>query len=60
MQPDYMRESMKNLESIWSRPINLVTVIEGQPKLVRYDGREFNDINLQDPQPSPESEKKSS
>ncbi len=50
MQPDYMRETMRNLQAIWSRPINLATVVDNQPRLVTYDGREFKEHILQQPQ----------
>ncbi len=53
MQPDYMHETLKNLQAIWQRPVNLATVIEGQGKLVRCDGREIKEYNLQ---PAPDSE----
>jgi stage V sporulation protein R len=46
MQPDYMRETMKNMQSIWSRPVNLATVLDGQQKLVRYDGTEFKEFSI--------------
>lgn len=51
MQPDYMRETLKNLQAIWTRPVNLVTVQDQQPKLFRYDGREYKEFNLQDNKP---------
>ena len=57
MQPDYMRETLKNVQWIWTRPVNLATVVDGQPKLVRFDGKEFKDFPLQGPQ---ESDKASS
>ena len=47
MQPDYMKETMKNLAMLWTRPVNLATVIDNQPKLVRFDGKEFKEFNLQ-------------
>ena len=47
MQPDYMRETMKNLQSIWSRPINLTTVVDEAPKLIRFDGVDFKEFSLQ-------------
>jgi stage V sporulation protein R len=54
MQPDYMRETLKNMQSIWARPVNLATVQDGQGKLIRFDGREFKELNLQDPSAKPE------
>jgi stage V sporulation protein R len=47
MQPDYMAATMKNVFDIWTRPINLVTVMDGQQKLFRYDGKEYKDFDLQ-------------
>ncbi|MEK7355344.1 MAG: SpoVR family protein [Bdellovibrionota bacterium] len=48
MQPDYMRETLKNLQMIWTRPVNLATVVDQQPKLIRYDGVEFKEFALQE------------
>lgn len=47
MQPDYMRETMRNLQALWSRPINLVTVLDNSPKLINFDGREFHEHALE-------------
>lgn len=47
MQPDYMRETMKNLQALWSRPVNLATVIDNQPRLIHFDGKEFKEHILQ-------------
>lgn len=41
MQPDYMRETMKNLQAIWSRPVNLYTVLDGEEKIIKFDGNQF-------------------
>jgi stage V sporulation protein R len=54
MQPDYMKETLKNLHSIWSRPVNLATVQDGQGKLIRFDGREFKEFNIQDSSAKPQ------
>jgi stage V sporulation protein R len=51
MQPDYMRETLKNLQVIWTRPVNLITVQDQQPKLFRFDGREYKEFNLPDTKP---------
>lgn len=47
MQPDYMRETLKNLQSIWGRPVNLATVNDNQPVLIRFDGADFKEFPLQ-------------
>lgn len=44
MQPDYTKETLRNLEALWGRPVNLATVIEGEGKLIRFDGTEFKEF----------------
>lgn len=46
MQPDYMAETMKNLFQIWTRPVAVATVVEGDPKIVSFDGTEFKQQSL--------------
>ena len=46
MQPDYMEATMKNLYGIWSRPINLATVMDSDQRIFRYDGEEFKSFSL--------------
>jgi stage V sporulation protein R len=41
MQPDYMQETMKNLRAIWGRPVAVATVLDGEPKVVTFDGSDF-------------------
>ena len=37
---DYARDTLRNLEKIWRRPVSLSTVIDDKPKRLRYDGSE--------------------
>jgi stage V sporulation protein R len=46
MQPDYMQETMKNLQAIWGRPVAVATVMDGDPKIVSFDGTEFKHQSL--------------
>jgi hypothetical protein len=38
------------LQWIWSRPVNLATFIDNQPKLIHFDGRDFKEFALQEQQ----------
>ena len=38
---DYARDTLRALERIWRRPVALLTVIDGKPKRLRYDGSEI-------------------
>jgi stage V sporulation protein R len=50
MQPDYMRETLRNLAAVWGRPVNLATVVDNQARLIHFDGKEFKEHILQQPQ----------
>jgi stage V sporulation protein R len=51
MQPDYSKETLKNLQALWTRPVNLATVIDGEGKLIRFDGEEFKEYSLSPQEP---------
>ncbi len=41
LQPKYMDETLKNLNRIWKRPVNLITVMDSEPQMFRFDGAEL-------------------
>lgn len=46
MQPDYMQATMRNLYQIWTRPVAVATVMDGEPKIVTFDGTDFKSQSL--------------
>lgn len=50
MQPDYTQATLKNVQAIWNRPVNLATVIDGTPKLIRFDGNELKEFTIGQPE----------
>jgi stage V sporulation protein R len=46
MQPDYMMETMKNLHALWGRPVHVATVLDGERRIVGFDGTEFKNQTL--------------
>lgn len=46
MQPDYMQDTMRNLFAIWTRPVAVATVMDGEPKIVTFDGTDFKHQSL--------------
>jgi stage V sporulation protein R len=40
LRVDYAKEVMKSLVRVWKRPVNVTTVVEGKPTLMRHDGKE--------------------
>lgn len=47
LQPDFMNETLKNVQKIWSRPVNIVTAMEGEGFLYRFDGKELSSHKIQ-------------
>lgn len=41
LQPNYMEETLKNLQFLWKRPVNLVTVMDGEGRVFTHNGREL-------------------
>lgn len=37
---DYARDTLRNLERIWRRPVSLITKVDDKPKRIRFDGSE--------------------
>jgi len=46
MQPDYMQETMRNMFLIWTRPVALATVLDGEPTIISFDGTDFKKQSL--------------
>jgi len=46
LRADYAREVMKSLVRVWKRPVNVTTIAEGKPVILRYDGREHTTRHL--------------
>jgi stage V sporulation protein R len=40
---DYARETLQNTVSLWRRPVNLITKVEGKGVLFSFDGKEHGD-----------------
>lgn len=48
LQPNYMDATMQNLFNLWKRPINLVTLMDNEAQLFRYDGNQYTKHSLTD------------
>lgn len=46
LQPNYMDATMKNLNKLWQRPVNLITMMDNEPQLFRFDGKEYTKHSL--------------
>ncbi len=43
LDPGYARETLKNLQSVWRRPVGIVTRVDGKSTLLRHDGEQFTE-----------------
>ncbi|MEM7032068.1 MAG: SpoVR family protein [Chloroflexota bacterium] len=43
---DYACDTLRNLHTIWTRPVHLETIVKRQPKVITYDGRDFGEVKL--------------
>ncbi|MES3036608.1 MAG: SpoVR family protein, partial [Bdellovibrionota bacterium] len=48
MQPDYMTATMQNMFKIWGRAIHLTTVMENEPMIFTFNGKDFTSNKLND------------
>ena len=40
------RDTLRNLQRVWKRPVNLQTLVEDQPKLLRFDGDKHSEEDV--------------
>ena len=38
---DYARDTLRNLERVWRRPVSILTIVDDKPKRIRFDGSEI-------------------
>ena len=43
LQGDHARETLASLHRIWRRPVNLMTILDGKAKMLRFDGKDHTD-----------------
>jgi len=42
LRQDQARDTLANLQFLWSRPVHLLTVVEGKPTTLSFDGSEHS------------------
>jgi stage V sporulation protein R len=47
LKADYAQETLKNLSTLWRRPVNLVTKVEGKGIMMRFDGQEHSERKVE-------------
>jgi len=41
LQLSYARDTLRNIERIWRRPVSVLTIVDDKPKRIRFDGSEI-------------------
>src|SRR5271165_3621668 len=47
LKQDYARETLKHLATLWRRPVNLVTRVEGKGVALRFDGQSHSEKKVE-------------
>jgi stage V sporulation protein R len=49
LKMDHARDTLRNLASIWRRPVNLVTKVDGKGVMLRFDGKDHSEKKVSTP-----------
>ena len=55
LKTDWAQDTLRNIQHIWQRPVNLLTAMEGKGKLLIYDGKDHHEKTLEKPAEEPVS-----
>lgn len=47
LDPNYAKETLKNLQALWRRPVAVVTKVEGRSLMMRHDGTTFSEKKVE-------------
>jgi stage V sporulation protein R len=47
LEPGYAKETLKNLQQVWKRPVGIITRVEGKGLLMRHDGTSFSEKKVE-------------
>jgi len=43
LKQDWARDTLRNVQAIWSRPVHLKTLVEGKGRIISFDGTDFSE-----------------
>lgn len=43
---DYAKDTVKNIQQIWKRPVYLYTILNGKKRLISFDGKLYKDTDI--------------
>jgi len=48
LKHDYARETLRNIQRIWQRPVNIETVVDEKVRRITFNGEEFEEKDISD------------
>ncbi|HXH29119.1 MAG TPA: SpoVR family protein [Candidatus Polarisedimenticolia bacterium] len=48
LKQDFARDTLRNIQRIWGRPVNLETMVDEKPRLISFNGEEFEEKDIAD------------
>jgi stage V sporulation protein R len=48
LKQDYARETLRNLQRVWGRPVGIHTVVDDKGRIVSFDGQDFEEKDATD------------
>ena len=46
LKMDYARDTLRNIQRIWTRPVHIETVVDEKRRLITFDGRDFSERKM--------------
>jgi stage V sporulation protein R len=46
LKMDYARDTLRNLQKLWSRPVHIETVVDDKKRLISFDGKDFGERKI--------------
>ncbi|HEX9923675.1 MAG TPA: SpoVR family protein, partial [Anaerolineae bacterium] len=46
LKQDYARDTLQNIQKIWTRPVLLETIVQDEPKLISFDGSDYKEKKI--------------
>jgi stage V sporulation protein R len=46
LKQDYARDTLRNIQKIWTRPVNLETVVDEKKILITFDGKDYKEQKM--------------
>jgi len=43
---DYARDTLRNIQKLWTRPVHIETVVDDKKRLITYDGKDFGERKI--------------